>query len=484
AFAFHDLTALFAAGGFQPALTRYIAAHRHDDDPTRLRGIVRLGIGLPTGLAVVAGGILLVSAPWVAQTALGKPAMEDLLRLVAITLPATVLTDVALAATQGFKTMKPFVLVGFLFEPVFRLLLTVAVLAAGGGVEAAIVALMVTNYLAVPLALLSLKRLWRIQPGPAVYPVRELLAFSALAWASVIAIDAFIWGDTILLGIFTTAREVGIYQVATRLVLVSALVIVPMGLAFAPRIADLYRRGELRTLRTTYVTVTSWIVRLALLPFVFLLLFPRELLGLFGNEFKTGATVTILLAFGALIHASTGPSGTMLNMAGRPGLVLANNAATVVVNVGLNLILIPRDGIEGAAVAWLVSIVFTNAVFLIQIRMIFGVYPFGAAMLKGVLAAAAAVGVGVALKTTATEPMSFLIALAAIPSVYLVLLRMLGLSKDDRMVLDVLKRRLRRGPAELTPHAEPLSARPWRPGRRSALRSARRPRPRCRTRLP
>ena len=47
-------------------------------------------------------------------------------------------------------------------------------------------------------------------------------------------------------------------------------------------------------------------------------------------------------------------------MSGRSGLNLANNAAAVVGNVALNLVLIPRFGIVGAAVSWAVAIVGVN----------------------------------------------------------------------------------------------------------------------------
>ena len=112
--------------------------------------------------------------------------------------------------------------------------------------------------------------------------------------------------------------------------------------------------------RRIYAAATGWVVRLSLPAFVALLVFPDELLRLFGPDFAAGAAVTVILALGQLVNAATGPCGTLLNMSGRVALNMADNLAALVLNVLLNLWLIPAYGIVGAAVAWAVSLAAVN----------------------------------------------------------------------------------------------------------------------------
>ena len=99
---------------------------------------------------------------------------------------------------------------------------------------------------------------------------------------------------------------------------------------------------------------------MSLPAFAVCVVFPHELLAIFGHRFVVGASVTIILAGGKLIDSATGPCGLMLNMSGRPGLSLIDNVVALVLNVGLNVWLIPRHGIVGSAWAWAVSLAVVN----------------------------------------------------------------------------------------------------------------------------
>src|SRR5207302_140617 len=299
---------------------------------------------------------------------------------------------------QGFKTMKPYATVGLIFEPGLRLTLTAGALAMGWGLHGALVALLVSNYVGASLAALALRRLMRIPRATPRYDVRQLFVFSTVSWMASLASAGLIWADTILLGVYKSSTDVGVYQVATRMVMLAAFVMTPVNAAFAPRIADLYQRHRTESLHHTYVAATSWILRLSLPAFVLCVVMPKELLSLFGHRFELGATVIVVLALGKLVDSATGPCGLMLNMSGRPGLSLVDNVSVLVANVALNLWLIPRYGIVGSAYAWAISLAAVNIVRVLQVRKVLGVFPFGAGETKAIVAGLAAGAVAVAVR--------------------------------------------------------------------------------------
>ncbi|MFY9933708.1 MAG: polysaccharide biosynthesis C-terminal domain-containing protein, partial [Streptosporangiaceae bacterium] len=69
---------------------------------------------------------------------------------------------------------------------------------------------------------------------------------------------------------------------------------------------------------------------------------------------------------------------------GRSSWSLVNGMLAVVVNVGLDVLLIPRYGITGAAVGWSAAIVVTNLMPLTQLAFTMRLNPFG----RGTLIAA------------------------------------------------------------------------------------------------
>ncbi|MGH8896660.1 MAG: flippase [Egibacteraceae bacterium] len=443
ALAFLAVLDLLSLSGFRGALTRFVAVHRADQDPGSLRGTLHLGLAISIGAAAVLGAALFALAPVLAQSAFHDPRLTVPLRLVAVALPPTVFTDAALAATVGFKTMRGYVLIGLVFEPAFRILLTVALLAAGRGIEGAMEALVVTNVIAAILAGLALKRLVGPPTAPAQYQWRELFAFSTVSWVAKLASIGLLWVDTILLGLYRSASEVGVYHVATRVVLMTTILMQPLNTAFAPRIAELYWRGQRESLNRMYHVVTGWILRLALPAFVTLIVFPRELLSIFGRDFQAGATVTVLLAVGQLFDVATGPCGSMLVMSGRPRLTMIGNIAGLGLNVGLNLWLIPRYGIMGAGVAWAVSLVVVNVTRVVLVWLTMRMVPFDRDLAKALAATVGALAVALAVRHAAEGLVALGVGVAALGVVYVGVVVALGISTEDRLVLGTLKSRLR-----------------------------------------
>ncbi len=210
----------------------------------------------------------------------------------------------------------------------------------------------------------------------------------------------------------------------------------PINASFAPVFAHAYHTGAHDEMSRTYRAAAGWIVRLAMPAFVVLVVFPRDILGLFGAEFVVGAVATVILAFGQVVNAATGPIGSVLNMSRHFRLNMADNVAILVANVALNLVLVPRYGFVGAAVAWSLSLAVVNIVRVLQARHYLGIEPFSRSSLKsfgaGVVAAAAAVLSRALVAGSAAE---LLLGVVVVALVYLGGVLVLGLSHDDRTVL-------------------------------------------------
>ena len=107
---------------------------------------------------------------------------------------------------------------------------------------------------------------------------------------------------------------------------------------------------------------------------ILFLCFPKSILSAFGEEFKLAAMALIILSISKMFSAISGSVGTFLQMVGKQNVFQNILILTAVINIGLNYILIPKYGIDGAAFASAISGVIWNVLMIVYIKKNFGFY--------------------------------------------------------------------------------------------------------------
>ena len=114
---------------------------------------------------------------------------------------------------------------------------------------------------------------------------------------------------------------------------------------------------------------------------MFLILIGRPLLSfLFGSDFVVAYWAMFFLVLGQFVNSISGSTGYFMNMTGHQTVFRNVMFLASVINVTLNLILIPDLGIQGAALAGMSCLVFWNVYLQIYIKIkygkIIGYFPF------------------------------------------------------------------------------------------------------------
>ena len=116
----------------------------------------------------------------------------------------------------------------------------------------------------------------------------------------------------------------------------------------------------------------SWSAKMAagftVIASVILWLAGDVILSWFGAEFVVGYPALMILLVGAIASAFAGPVGYMLTMAGEQMLAAVIVFGTAMLNIVMNLFLIPKYGIVGAAVATSISTVVCNGIMYFVVR--------------------------------------------------------------------------------------------------------------------
>jgi O-antigen/teichoic acid export membrane protein len=134
-----------------------------------------------------------------------------------------------------------------------------------------------------------------------------------------------------------------------------------------------------------FQTATVWLILLSWPIYISVSIFGPALVDAFGHGFGEGAVVLPIVSAGFLFAAATGPIDIMLLMGGRSSLSMLNNLVALVVNVGLNVALIPSIGLKGAALAWTASLVIMNLLPTIEVRKTMGYLPFSGAWVRAIV---------------------------------------------------------------------------------------------------
>lgn len=183
--------------------------------------------------------------------------------------------------------------------------------------------------------------------------------------------------DIVMLGVWSSSDQVGIYSVAARTALVTGLPLAAINTIVASAFARLYAKGKKQELRD-YACNGAFLVTAATVPVATLLCFwPSEILLIFGNSFVPGAPSLVVLTLGQVVAGITGSVGYLLVMSGHEKLLRNAVIGGAILNVALNAILIPSMGILGAAAATATSTAFINIVAWITVyrKFLFFVFP-------------------------------------------------------------------------------------------------------------
>jgi O-antigen/teichoic acid export membrane protein len=401
---FFTATSLFliveaAAGlGAYVGLVYFIARLQSTGDERRIGETLRRAILPVIASSIAAAVLLLVFARPLARAMLtgrqeggvSPSDVADAVRALAAALPFAALLDTLLGATRGYRDMRPTAAIYGVGLSALQLL--GALIAALLGTAALLAPLWALAY--VPAAtgawlwLRGIRRrrhpdagLHRQDPGAVVIDPGAFWRFTApraLANGGRIVIQRL---DIVLVAIIRGPIDAAIYTAATRFLVVGQLGNVAISQAAQPQLSELFGRGDRMGAGAIYQATTAWLVLLTWPLYLLAIGFGSEILSIFGHTYRAGSDVMVILASSTLLASACGQVDVVLTSTGRSALSLANGLVALAVNVGLDLLLIPRYGITGAAIGWAAAIVAANLIPLAQLARIVRIHPFGTATL-------------------------------------------------------------------------------------------------------
>ncbi|XNS74322.1 flippase [Vibrio cyclitrophicus] len=184
---------------------------------------------------------------------------------------------------------------------------------------------------------------------------------------SSVAVSVLLQSDILILSILRSSEEVGIYSSVTRLLIPAGFVAYAISQAYYPSLIK--KKESRKDYENQLVNLMTILLAVSLLGVVFINLLSSEILTLlYGVKYSEASNVFNVLSFTLILTYYGASSSKALIIDNYHMHELYKNVIAAVINVLLNLYLIEKMGITGAALSSIIALSLANCFYFLLIK--------------------------------------------------------------------------------------------------------------------
>jgi len=192
---------------------------------------------------------------------------------------------------------------------------------------------------------------------------KKVFLFSAPIMFNSLMVVLFQKSDIFMLGYFSDSLSVSVYSVITQFNELLVMPLTSIAAVFSITISTYLYRQKSKELGVLSRQVSKWIVLVTMAIYLSLILYGNNVLLAYKDEFIFGGEALVILATSYMLLIPLGLSSHILIYSGMSGYYAKVNLFFLTLNVILNYVLIPKYGIEGAAISTGLSMFLSHIVF-------------------------------------------------------------------------------------------------------------------------
>ena len=365
--------AIIPTFGSHDAILRVIGELWEHKKYSNIKYIFKRVLLATTFLAILFILLLYFSSGFIAENILNKAYIKPYIKIISITIVATTILTIITATLTGIKKIKESVFIQTIATQLIFLIFLIInnSLKITDNLIYIYVASYVTAITLSTIFVLKIIMYLKHDNSKNIEHKYDLAKISAIALPLLFvnSLHFLIFqSDIIMLSIFATEQDIGIYNAARRIAELTSIPLFAINSIVVVKFAALHSKNDIYNLQkiTKQSTKLMFFMSLPLLLFYFS--FPSFVMGLFSKEFIAGVGVLVLITGAQFINVISGSVGYIMSMTDNRHIVRNVLFIAAIINITLNYILIPIYGINGAAVASAICIVFNNIVLVIYVK--------------------------------------------------------------------------------------------------------------------
>ena len=373
--------------GLDGGITRFVSYYLGKRRLDKIKSSIISGAQIIISVSILSGVFLFIFADKIALDLFKEPQLILVLKIFAISIPFFCLLSFFISIFRGFKKINYMVYIQAGFNLSVRLLFLIFFIILGFKLLGISLIYFISLVIASIVSIFLFKRItkehreWKEAKSSDAR--KDLIFFSSPLMISQILGRLRGKTDTILIGYFITVSQVGLYSVALPVARMLQFGLNSLNSIFMPSISELYGKGNLEELNNTYKRVAKWAFCITLPMFLVFFCYPKYILAtLFGVEYQKAWLPLMILSVGIFINVSSGSFGETLIAIGKTKINMLLITIFVFINVVLDIILIPRVGLIGAAIANSFSLILVCVIGLLYLNKYLKLQPFSLAHIK------------------------------------------------------------------------------------------------------
>ncbi|MBU7015052.1 MAG: flippase [Theionarchaea archaeon] len=361
--------------GLLDGIARVISAHSSVDSDVSRKNIFSSLIFLSSVSGGVCLLILVFGSPYLSSF-FGKD-ITWIVRVVSISLPFTLLLDFLVSFFRGIEKAEVKALFNDFLRNFLFLSILVAIFLRKMTFHSIIIGYVIS--FVISATLIFLYTFWKVG-SPRVQRVlpitEEMILFSLPLLGGSLFQSITAWVDTLLLGVFRSSGEIALYNAALPTSKLIQAFLGALLFIYMPVATSLFSRGLLAEMKKVYITVSKWVLFLTVPLFVVLFSNAEVFFQfLYGHRYLEAVLSFRIIAAGYLLHLAFGPNGGALIAMGKTRVMMMTIIVTSLTNLAANLFLIPRLGMEGAAISMLLTLIVASLARGIALYRLSGIHP-------------------------------------------------------------------------------------------------------------
>lgn len=421
--------------GINKSIDYYVPQFLSDGDERAARSVLLTATVMLLGIGSVLGAMISFAADPLAAV-LNRPALGTEIALISVAIPLYMYQTTVRDCFHAVKKIGLRVAVENVFDPIVRIVLLVALVSMMGygllGAVGSFVA--ATGVVAVVSTVVFVRsNRWVLNPDVRFFNIKELLKYSLPLSGAVVTAAIIGQMDIIILGFYADNAAVGYYRLAYSVAMLLGMFPPVFSPIIKPFVAE--NTGNSERIQWIFQQTTRWVVLVTAPLAITLFSAPVAVVQfLFGAEYTGAPAVPAVIMTGKLFVISLGLQSRFLQGLGTTGPVFWSKVAILVVNLVLDLLLIPRIGPLGAAIGATAGMIAGSIVQFVAIRNRYSIKLTDKAYVK-TLGLVVVVYIGVRLVPVDFSGVFLLLLGAAVSVVYWGLALITGAIAEDDLVI-------------------------------------------------
>ena len=339
--------------GTGQTVCRFIPSHRAQGRDDLARGFIRAGLLFAPAMAAIVAGLGIVLTRLVPD--LLVPAWFWPVTLAALILPLFALQDFLEGIARAMNWPQVAIAPPYILRQGLIAVGMVAAMLLGAPATATTAMTATLAATAISVAVQAVWLAWRLRRalprGPRSYDLRLWIGASLpVAFVDMTQIG-LAFADVLILSLFASPAEVGVYFAATRLLQFISFVTYAGTAATAQRFVEAHARKDAALLADLLRRTSRWSALATAATACGIVVAAPWLLALFGKDFAAGTPVLMLLAAGLVAQSLGGPAEDILTMLGEERACARASFICLCLAIVLAFGLAPHFGAIGVACA-------------------------------------------------------------------------------------------------------------------------------------